>query len=95
MPVGKIPQAGLEYIRKYRDVKYHEALFEGLSKQFEAARLDEARAGGLVQVIDEAVVPERKSWPPRTLIVITTVLLAAICSALWILSRNKPVAGYE
>jgi uncharacterized protein involved in exopolysaccharide biosynthesis len=89
VPVGKIPQAGLEYIRKYRDVKYHEALFEGLSKQFEAARLDEARAGGLVQVIDEAVVPERKSWPPRTLIVITSVLLAAISSALWILTGNK------
>jgi len=91
VPVGKIPQAGLEYIRKYRDVKYHEALFEGLSKQFEAARLDEARAGGLVQVIDDAVVPERKSWPPRTLIVITTVLLTAICSALWILTENKRV----
>jgi uncharacterized protein involved in exopolysaccharide biosynthesis len=89
VPVGKIPQAGLEYIRKYRDVKYHEALFEGLSKQYEAARLDEAKAGGLVQMIDEAVVPERKSWPPRTLIVITSVLLAAISSALWILTGNK------
>jgi uncharacterized protein involved in exopolysaccharide biosynthesis len=92
VPVGKIPQAGLEYIRKYRDVKYHEALFEGLSKQYEAARLDEARAGGLVQVIDEAVIPERKSWPPRTLIVIMSVLLAAICSALWILTENKRVS---
>jgi uncharacterized protein involved in exopolysaccharide biosynthesis len=95
VPVGKIPQAGLEYIRKYRDVKYHETLFEGLSKQYEAARLDEARAAGLIQVIDDAVIPERKSWPPRALIIILSVLLAAISSALWILSRNKPVAGYE
>jgi uncharacterized protein involved in exopolysaccharide biosynthesis len=91
VPVGKLPQAGLEYLRKYRDVKYHETLYEALSKQYEAARLDEAKAAPLVQVIDNAVVPERKSWPPRLLIVLISSVLAALGAGLWILVSSKPV----
>lgn len=91
VPVGNLPQAGLQYLRKYRDVKYHEGLYEALSKQYEAARLDEAKAAPLVQVIDNAVVPERKSWPPRTLIILISTVLAALISSLWILVGSKPV----
>lgn len=91
VPVGKLPQAGLQYLRKYREVKYHEQLFEALAKQYEAARLDEAKAAPLVQVIDNAVIPERKSWPPRLLIVLITSVLAALGSSFWILVSNKPV----
>ncbi|MCU1294451.1 MAG: hypothetical protein JWP08_3301 [Bryobacterales bacterium] len=90
VPVGKLPQAGLEYLRKYREVKYHEGLYEALSKQYEAARLDEAKAAPLIQVIDGAVVPERRSWPPRTLIILISALLAALLSSLWILASGKP-----
>jgi tyrosine-protein kinase Etk/Wzc len=94
VPIGKLPQAGLDYVRKYRDLKYHEGLFEALSKQYEAARLDEAKAAPLVQVIDSAVVPERRSWPPRTLIILISTLLAALLSSLWVLvtsdSRHPP-----
>jgi uncharacterized protein involved in exopolysaccharide biosynthesis len=91
VPVGNLPQAGLEYLRKYRDVKYHEGLFEALSKQYEAARLDEAKAAPLIQVVDDAVVPEKKSWPPRTLIILISTVLAASISGLWILISSKPV----
>jgi uncharacterized protein involved in exopolysaccharide biosynthesis len=91
VPVGKLPQAGLEYLRKYRDVKYHETLYEALSKQYEAARLDEAKAAPLVQVIDSAVVPERKSWPPRLLIVLISSILAALGAGFWILLSSKSV----
>ena len=89
VPVGKLPQAGLEYVRKYRDVKYHEALYEALAKQYEAARLDEAKAAPLIQVIDRAVVPERKSWPPRLLIVSMSSVLAAFAAGLWIVISSK------
>jgi uncharacterized protein involved in exopolysaccharide biosynthesis len=82
LPVGKLPQAGLEYVRKYREVKYHELLYEALAKQFEAARLDEAKAAPLIQVIDKAVIPERKSWPPRLIIVLVSTVLALFCSSL-------------
>jgi tyrosine-protein kinase Etk/Wzc len=89
VPVGELPQAGLEYVRRLREVKYHEALFEGLSKQYEAARLDEAKAAPLIQVIDRAVTPEKKSWPPRAWIVGGSVLLAAIATAVRIVANEQ------
>jgi uncharacterized protein involved in exopolysaccharide biosynthesis len=89
VPVGKLPQAGLEYLRKYREVKYHESLYEALAKQYEAARLDEAKAAPLIQVIDNAVIPERKSWPPRLLIVLISCVLAVLSSSLWIVVSSK------
>jgi uncharacterized protein involved in exopolysaccharide biosynthesis len=90
LPVGKLPQAGLEYIRRLREVKYHETLFEALSKQYEAARLDEARAAPVIQVIDSALTPERKSWPPRALMVIGSTFLAVLVSALYVLATASP-----
>jgi tyrosine-protein kinase Etk/Wzc len=89
VPVGRLPQASLEYIRKLRDLKYHEALFEALSKQLEAARLDEAKASSIIQVIDRAVIPEKKSWPPRTLIVMGSTALAVLLSALYVLVKEN------
>ncbi len=89
VPVGKLPQAGLEYIRKYRDVRYHEGLYEALAKQYEAARLDEAKAAPLIQVIDRAIIPERKSWPPRLLIVLISSVLAALGCSVWIIVSSK------
>jgi uncharacterized protein involved in exopolysaccharide biosynthesis len=69
VPRGKIPQAGMDYIRKLRDVKYNELIFELLAKQFEVAKLDEAREGAIIQVVDTAVVPDRKSFPKIRMIV--------------------------
>ena len=88
VPTGQLPQAGLEYLRKFREVKYHETLFEVLSKQYEAARLDEAKAAPLVQIIDKAVVPERRSWPPRTLLVCIAAVFSAIVSICWVILGN-------
>jgi tyrosine-protein kinase Etk/Wzc len=92
VPVGELPQAGLDYIRRLREVKYHESLFEGLSKQYEAARLDEAKAAPLVQVIDRAVTPEKKSWPPRAWMIAGSTLLAAIATAVWIIAKEETPA---
>ncbi|NOS97708.1 MAG: hypothetical protein HOP25_04470 [Methylotenera sp.] len=76
VPTGKIPAVGLEYIRKMRDVKYQETLFELLSKQFEMAKMDEAKDSALIQVVDKALVPERKSKPKRAVIVILATMIA-------------------
>jgi tyrosine-protein kinase Etk/Wzc len=75
VPKGKVPQAGLEYVRKLRDVKYYEAIFEILARQFEVAKLDEAKEGALIQVIDPAVVPDYKSSPKRGLIIIVATAI--------------------
>ncbi len=63
IPKGNMQEAGLEYVRKLRDVKYYETIFELLARQYEVAKVDEARQGAIVQVVDAAVVPDRRSWP--------------------------------
>lgn len=70
VPKGRVPEAGLEYVRKLRDVKYNETIFEILARQFEVAKLDEARQGALIQVVDPAIPPDKRSFPKRGLIVI-------------------------
>ena len=82
VPTGKLPETGLEYIRKMRDLKYQETLFELLSKQFEIAKIDEAKEAALIQVVDKALVPEQKSKPKRALIVILATLMAFFLSVL-------------
>ena len=80
--------AGLEYLRRYRELKYHEAVYELLTKELEIARLDEAREGELVQVVDPAVTPDKKSSPHRTLIVIGMTILAFFVAIFWIIVRQ-------
>jgi tyrosine-protein kinase Etk/Wzc len=70
IPAGRVPAVALEYARKLREVKYHETLFELLAKQYEAARIDEAKAAPIIQVVDRAVPPDKKSGPHRALIVL-------------------------
>ena len=83
LPTGKVPEAGLEYLRKYRDVKYQETIFELLAKQFEAAKMDEAKDAAIIQVVDQAITPDRRSKPRRRIIVIVTGLLAFFAAILW------------
>jgi tyrosine-protein kinase Etk/Wzc len=70
VPKGQMTQAGLEYVRKLRDVKYYETIFDILARQFELAKLDEAKEGALIQVVDPAIPPDKRSFPKRGLIVI-------------------------
>ena len=82
VPVGKLPEAGLETVRKMRDVKYYETLYELLAKQYEMARVDEAQDSSIIQVLDKAVPPDRKSKPKRSLIVILTALTVGFLTML-------------
>jgi uncharacterized protein involved in exopolysaccharide biosynthesis len=82
VPIENVPTLGLEYIRKLRDVKYHEALFALLAKQYEAAKIDEARDALIVQQLDRAAPPERKSGPHRFLIVLAITILASLVATI-------------
>jgi tyrosine-protein kinase Etk/Wzc len=75
MPKGRVAEASLEYMRKLRDVKYGETIFGILARQFEMAKLDEAKQGALIQVVDAAVPPDRRSSPKRALIVLGGTLV--------------------
>jgi len=88
VPRGKLPEAGMNYIRKLREVRYNELIFELLAKQFEVAKLDEAREGSLVQVVDPAVPPDRKSFPRLSIIVPASTLSWLLLAIFWVFFRQ-------
>ena len=92
---GRVTQAGMEYIRRYRDLKYKETVFELLAKEFEVAKLDEAREGSIIQVVDAAVPPDKKSSPHRTLIVLATTILSFFVAAFWVFMRESSARAFE
>jgi uncharacterized protein involved in exopolysaccharide biosynthesis len=100
VPKGKLTEAGLDYVRKLREVKYQEAIFDILARQFEIAKLDEAKEGALVQVVDPAIPPDRKSSPKRSIIVIVSTvagfflgILAALVQAALARLKEDPESG--
>jgi len=88
VPASRVPQDALEYTRKYREFKYHETLFDLLSRQYEAARIDEAKSLPIIQVIDHAVPPDKRSGPKRALIVLGLGFLGAVLGSVWALIKN-------
>lgn len=89
IPTSKVPELQLEYVRKEREVKYHEALFDMLSRQYEAARLDEARDAPVLQVLDSASYPDTKSSPKRSYYMAGGLLFGFIGSCIWVLVRER------
>ena len=85
---GKATHAGLEYLRRYRDLKYHEAVYELLVKGLEVAKLDEAKEGEIVQVVDQAVAPDQRASPHRTLIVLIATFLAFLAAVFLVVLRR-------
>jgi tyrosine-protein kinase Etk/Wzc len=80
---GKAPEASMEYLRKLRDVKYYETIMELIAKQFEIAKLDEARQGAIIQVADMAVPPDKRSFPKRTIAIIVVTVLGFFAACGW------------
>ncbi len=77
-----------DYVARYRDYKYYETLFELFAKQFELAKVDEAREGAVIQVLDLAQAPERKSKPKKALIAIIATLASGFALLLWVFGRQ-------
>jgi uncharacterized protein involved in exopolysaccharide biosynthesis len=78
--IGNVPGLGLEYARRMRELKTQEAILEQLTKQYELAKLSEAKDSSSLQVLDEAVVPINKSKPKRSMIVILATVTAFFLS---------------
>ncbi len=95
VPKGKVPEAALEYVRKLREVKYRETIFQALATQYQLAKLDEAKQGAVFQIIDVAVPPDKRSFPHRTVLVIIFTLLAFVfaCFAVWVRAAYESLRG--
>ncbi len=74
--------SGLNNLGRLRDVKYYEFLYELLAKQYELAKIDEAKDATIIQVMDKAIEPDRRSRPKRTLVVLLSTFVALIVSVL-------------
>jgi tyrosine-protein kinase Etk/Wzc len=93
---AKAAGKGAEYITRYRDFKYQETLFELMAKQYELARLDEAREGAVIQVVDTAKPPERKSKPSKALIAVITTVAVFMLTLITVFVRQafRNMAGH-
>jgi uncharacterized protein involved in exopolysaccharide biosynthesis len=85
---GKATAEG-DYITKYREFKYHETLFELFAKQFELAKVDEAREGAVIQVLDAAQAPDRKSHPKTAMIAIIATVASGFALLLFVFVRQS------
>ena len=96
-PIRQLPLLGVTWSDLYRKTKVEEAVFEILTKQYEMARVEEAREVPSIKVLDVAGIPERKSFPPRLLLMIVGTLLACALSAFWIIKSTdwKKVAATD
>lgn len=79
---------GGDYVAKYRDFKYYETLFELMAKQYEIARIDESREGAVIQVVDKALPPERKSKPKKAVIAVISSVATGFVLLLFVFARQ-------
>lgn len=84
----KLPLLGAKYFDLYRETKIQETLYQLLTQQYELAKVEEAKSIPSVKVLDAAVVPTKKSYPPRRLIVVTGTLLCLAVTVLWVFLRD-------
>lgn len=97
IPRGKLTDAEFDYLRKYRNVAYYQSIVNVLAQQYELAKLDEAKEGALIQVVDPAIPPDHKSSPKRGLILVASLLvgiffgiLFALLAEGWEALKNDP-----
>lgn len=81
-------QSGSDYVARFREFKYQEALFALYMRQLEMARVDESREGAVIQVIDVAQKPERKSKPQKANIAVLATLGAGVFLLLFVFIRH-------
>jgi capsule polysaccharide export protein KpsE/RkpR len=86
--IRKLPLLGVAYADLFRRTKIQEAVLEALTKEYEMAKVQEAKELPTVKVLDPAELPDRKSFPPRTFIVFLATLFALTVAAAWIIGRE-------
>jgi len=88
IPVGKLPAAAIDYVRAAREVKFQETMLATMLRQYETAKLDEAKEGPVLQQVDVALPPDHKSKPSKGIIVLLSTLLALLGSSVVVVWRR-------
>lgn len=87
--IRKLPLLGVRYADLYRRTKIQEAVLETLTKEYELAKVQEAKEIPTVKVLDLPNIPEKKSFPPRVLIIFLGTTLASACAASWVFAKTS------
>ncbi|HEV2315670.1 MAG TPA: GNVR domain-containing protein [Candidatus Acidoferrales bacterium] len=88
-PLRQLPILGVPYADLFRELKVDEAVYETLTKEYEIAKVQEAKEIPTVKVLDPAQVPERKSYPPRLLLMILGTFLTTGLAMFWVLGEAR------
>lgn len=80
-----VPSAGLEYLRAEHELQYRQALYEMLMKQYDAAKLDEAKDAAIIQVVEPAIEPDQKASPKRALILLISMFIGLLIGCVLVL----------
>jgi capsule polysaccharide export protein KpsE/RkpR len=86
--IRKLPLLGVTYADLYRRTRVQEAVFETLTKEYELAKVQEAKEIPTVKVLDSANIPEKKSFPPRLLIIFMGMALAFGAATTWVFGKT-------
>jgi len=86
--IRKLPLLGVRYADLYRRTKIQEAVLETLTKEYELAKVEEAKEIPTVKVLDSANIPEKRSFPPRLLIIFLGMTLALTAATTWVLGKS-------
>jgi capsule polysaccharide export protein KpsE/RkpR len=85
----KLPLLGVEWADLYRRMKTQETVYEFLNQQYELARIQEAKELPTVNVVDPANLPERKSWPPRMLLILALACSSLMVTGAWVIGAAR------
>jgi len=85
--IRKLPLLGVDYADLYRRTRVQETVFETLTKEYELAKVQEVKEIPVVKVLDSPNVPDKKSFPPRLLIILLGILLAFCATTTWIFGK--------
>jgi uncharacterized protein involved in exopolysaccharide biosynthesis len=81
IPIGNMPDLGLKLVRLTREAKIQEKVFELMTTQLELAKMEEAKDVNVIQVLDRASPPEKRSYPQRRFLVLLSTIVALFCGA--------------
>lgn len=92
--IRKLPLLGVSYEDLYRKTKVEDTVFETLTKEYELAKVEEAKETPSVKVLDPPNIPEKQSYPHRFLIIVFGTILAGVLGTSWVLA-SKAWAGTD
>jgi hypothetical protein len=87
--IRNLPLLGAKYADLYQRAKIQQTVFELLTEQFELAKVEEAKETPSVKVLDPARVPERKSFPPRLLVIFLGTFSVFVSAIVWVVATKS------